>query len=141
MTRGFSLVEVVLALGVVSFALVVTVALLPVGVRLSDEAESESRAVNMLSGLLADRAATSATNVSTVYGIPPLTAAATNTLNIAENWEIVSNPNDARFRVQYKIHPAAATPGLAKLWLRATWPAQNTNSPSAIETLVAYPMP
>lgn len=141
MTRGFSLVEVVLALGVVSFALVTTVALLPVGVRLSDEAESESRAVNVLSGLLADRAATPAGNASTVYGIPALTSAATNALNIAEDWTIVANRQDARFRVEYKIHPPAQTPGLAKLWLRATWPALNTNSPSAIETLVAYPMP
>lgn len=52
--RGFSLVEVALALGLVSFALVTLLALLPVGLRTNRTSVEEIRATCLLSMLEAD---------------------------------------------------------------------------------------
>lgn len=51
---GFSLVEVAMALGVVAFALLSILALLPVGMKANQVSADESRAVGILSALEAD---------------------------------------------------------------------------------------
>lgn len=52
--EGFSLVEVVLALGVVSFALLMVVALLPIGIKNNKTSTEETRAMTILTTLEAD---------------------------------------------------------------------------------------
>lgn len=52
--RAFSLVEVVLALGIMAFALTTVLALLPLGVRSNQISAEESRAICILSTLEAD---------------------------------------------------------------------------------------
>jgi Tfp pilus assembly protein PilW len=56
--RGFSLVEVVLALGVASFCLVVLVALVPVGLQRYQKADSQSSMVNLATMVASDLDAT-----------------------------------------------------------------------------------
>ncbi len=52
--HGFSLVEVVLSLGVVSFALLTVVALLPIGLNLNHISDQETRAACILTTLESD---------------------------------------------------------------------------------------
>ena len=58
-TRGsrvaFSLVEVVLAMGIIAFALIIMVGLLPVGLKSNSDSMVESQAVNLMQALIADR--------------------------------------------------------------------------------------
>lgn len=49
--KGFSLVEVTLALGIVSFALLATVGLLPVGLRAVKNANEQAAAANLLNAI------------------------------------------------------------------------------------------
>jgi Tfp pilus assembly protein PilW len=56
--RGFSLVEVVLALGVASFCLVILVALVPVGLQRYQKADGQSSMVNLATMVASDLDAT-----------------------------------------------------------------------------------
>jgi type II secretory pathway pseudopilin PulG len=53
-SAGFSMVEVAVALGVVTFALLTVLALLPMGIKSNQISAEETRAVNILSALEAD---------------------------------------------------------------------------------------
>jgi type II secretory pathway pseudopilin PulG len=53
-TTGFSLVEVVIALGVVTFALLSVMALLPIGVKINQVSAEETRAAMILTALESD---------------------------------------------------------------------------------------
>jgi type II secretory pathway pseudopilin PulG len=53
-SRAFSMVEVAIALGIVSFALLTVLALLPMGMKSNQISAEETRAVNILSMLEAD---------------------------------------------------------------------------------------
>ena len=140
---GFSLVEVVLALGIAAFALMTLVALLPQGISLIGESEEEARAVNALTQVLADREASPALSLSERFKLPSargLTGVATGSFGLDGGGVYQENPNleASRLRISYRLTPPAsnsAAPPL--LWLRASWPAQNTNALNGVEILSA----
>jgi len=141
---GFSLVEVVIALGIVTFVIVAIVGMLPVGLRQANDSESETRAVNILGAIAADRASTPATSNSPAYQIPALPVSGgvySNSFGVKETGEFVgSDFGQARYRVSYIARPPSA--GRLDPWqifLRVTWPAADTNAPSAVETIVSLP--
>lgn len=143
---AFSLVEVVMALGLVAFVLVAILGLLPVGLRQAGDASEEMRAVNILSTVAADRMTSVASGVSTNYGIPALVvgdSVSTNTFLVKDTGELTANATEARYRVAYSLHPPPADRADPfYLFLRLSWPAGNTNAtppPSAVESLVAIP--
>lgn len=146
-TRGFSLIEVVLALGIAAFAIVVIVGLLPVGLKLTRESEDESRAVNILSAIIADRQATPFSLPSHAYTLPALNSAVAKEgfFGIKDNEETAGSDLDSsRFRVSYRITPPPANslnPWL--VWFRVSWPAQASPSTSrpTLEKVVAFPQP
>ena len=85
---AFSLVEIVLAMGIIAFALIVLFALLPVGLKSNTDSIGESQAVNLLQALIADRQATAYTNASSVHNLPALnnvTTSSTGTLFLKED--------------------------------------------------------
>ena len=59
--RGFSLVEVTLALGVASVCLIAIFGLLPVGLRTNQDAIQQGSAADILGAVMADLRATSVT--------------------------------------------------------------------------------
>lgn len=73
---GFSLIEVALALGIVSFALLTVVALLPIGISTNQASSEELHASNLLSFLNADlrntdpRLASAHAGASALFGLP-----------------------------------------------------------------------
>ena len=146
---AFSLVEVTLALGIASFAIVLLVALLPVGIRSTRDSLEESAALNVIAAVVADRQATPYGNASTVYQLPALTSG----MMIASNYFGVSKDNEpvpsispvalttARFRVDYRLTPPA--PGSLALYLcclKVSWPASSP-TPTVVETVVTFAQP
>lgn len=132
---GFSLVEVTVAIGIVSFALLAVVGLLPVGLKSIKSATEQSAAANTLTALaesLRSAQSTDGTNYSFAFGgstkdfklgetnLPPWTwtnldlGGATNTANrrIAARLEIRetpsadgSTPGRASVSVAWSAHP------------------------------------
>lgn len=141
--RGFSLVEVVLALGIAAFALVAIVGMLPVGLKLARESDEESRAVNVLTQVVADCRAVSGEASSEIYHFPALigTTPLTNTFAVGEDGSYLDQDfTKARYRVSYSLIPPRSGSGDPwLLWTRAAWPAQSTNASGAVESLNSIP--
>jgi type II secretory pathway pseudopilin PulG len=142
-SQGFSLVEVVLALGIVTFVIVALIGLLPVGLRQASDSEKETRAVNILGAIAADRASSPAASNSTVYQIPALTlpgnGASSNSFGVKETGEYVgSDFSEAHYRISYVLRPPS-TGNLDpwRIFFRVAWPAGETNAPSTVETIIS----
>lgn len=140
---GFSLVEVVLALGIAAFALIAIVGLLPVGLKLAQESDEESRAINLVSQIATDRRVSESVESSVTYHLPALngTAEISNVFGVSEDGRYLgSDYANSRYRVNYILTPPAENRGDPwKLWVRVSWPAQSTSASGNIETLVTIP--
>ncbi|GAB4171444.1 MAG: hypothetical protein Fur0032_10650 [Terrimicrobiaceae bacterium] len=66
--KAFSLVEVVLALGVISFAIVAIMGMLPVALRTGLDSQRETRATNIARMIFSDLSASSPTNLIILKG-------------------------------------------------------------------------
>jgi len=124
-SRGFSLIEVALALGIAAFVLMVLLGMLPIGLTNHQNAERETLATSILSTVVTDLK-NSATNQPTIIlGLTPnpLAAATANatTNYFAENEQLVSQAANALCRVEIR----AAAPGThgRDLHVRVAWPA------------------
>jgi uncharacterized protein (TIGR02598 family) len=151
---AFSLVEVVLAMGIVSFALIILFALLPIGLKSNSDSMGESQGVNLLQAMIADRQSSAYSNSSTLYSLPALTNVTTQltgTLYVMEDGVTTNaQPSAARYRVNYTVYPptntyAGATntpvtgpPLPVSINFRVSWPAAQTNRPSSVETIATF---
>ena len=140
--RAFTLVEVVLALGVLTFAVLLLLALVPAGLQTNRDTREESMATNIVGAMIADwRAVGQTTNASTVFRFPALSAgsSATNTIWISDTGQPVAAAA-ARYRVAYRL-TAPAAGSLAPYYVNFTvsWPAQATNSVGKLESIAALP--
>ncbi len=142
-SRAFSLVEVVLALGVLSFAVLIMLALLPMGLKTNRDTQEESMAVNIVGAMVADwKAVALTTNQSLIFDLPPLapSMALTNTLGISESGQS-TNLSAAMYRVSYHVTPPVPTNSFMPYYVDFTvlWPAQSTNAVGKIEFIAALP--
>ena len=151
---AFSLVEVVLAMGIVSFALIILLALLPIGLKSNSDSMGESQGVNLLQALIADRQSSAYSNSSTLYSLPALTnvtSQMTGTLYVMEDGVTTNvQPGAARYRVNYTVYPATNTypaatnapvtgpPLPVSINFQVSWPAAQTNRPSSVETIATF---
>ena len=144
-------------MGIIAFALIIMVGLLPVGLKSNSDSMDESQAVNLMQALIADRESTAYSTNSSVYNLPALTnitAIQTNTLYIMDD-SVSTNaqPTAARYRVSYTIYPAntmyasatnyisATVPQPVFINFRVSWPAAQTNRPSSVETTATFMEP
>ena len=108
---AFSLVEIVLAMGIIAFALIMLFALLPVGLKSNSDSIGETQAVNLLQALIADRQSSAFTNSSSVYNLPALndvTATINGTFYLNEDGVTTNaTPGNARYQINYTVYPAA----------------------------------
>ena len=74
--RGFSLIEVVMALGIIGFSLVALIGLLPVGLNTQKKSSEEARAVQVLAQTVQLLKSVTVTSGSTVTFPSPLQALA-----------------------------------------------------------------
>ncbi|HEX4140257.1 MAG TPA: hypothetical protein VHY09_07910 [Candidatus Methylacidiphilales bacterium] len=151
---AFSLVEVVLAMGIIAFALIVLFALLPVGLKSNTDSIGESQAVNLLQAMIADRQSGAYSNTSPVYNLPALTdvtGTLTGTLYLMEDGVTTnSSPANARYQVNYTIYPSAnlyamatnypasSVPMPVSMDVSVSWPAAATNRASSVETVATF---
>jgi uncharacterized protein (TIGR02598 family) len=153
-TVAFSLVEVVLAMGIISFALIILLGLVPVGMKSNIDSMGESQAVNLMQALIADRQATAFSANSSVYNLPALTnvtAPITGTIYVNED-AVTTNaqPAAALYRVTYTVDPsttvyanatnfpAAGPPMPVLVNFRVSWPAAQTNQTSEVESVATF---
>ena len=146
-TRAFSLVEVVLALGVISFAIVAILGVIPVGLATGHSAQDETRAPQIAQTILASFAAQAATQFNGVQlpvsgnnsVIFDLTASSTQTMYAGNDGQLLSTVNGATYLVSIITNSSPVTTtgttfdsGYANLvTITVGWPA---NAPVAEQT-------
>jgi uncharacterized protein (TIGR02598 family) len=148
---GFSLVEVVLALGVAAISLIAIFGLLPVGLQTAHNAIEQSASGDIMSAVVADLKATpptsprggSATSRQFSINIPsnPIgSAAAPTTLYFNDKGQLSSSPGTSRYRLTITF-PANGTGAKTATFvdLRMTWPgvANPANAQGSAEVFIA----
>lgn len=132
--RGFSLVEVTLALGVASVCLIAIFGLLPVGLRTNQDAAQEVAAGDILGTVMADLRATPATtprgeataSQQFAINIPanPVSEATTSTLFFSGEGQFSASVNsESRYRLTITFLPNAGSRSATLAHLKMTWPA------------------
>jgi uncharacterized protein (TIGR02598 family) len=127
---GFSLIEVTLALGVVSFCMVPLFALLPLGMTTSQNASQQAAATEMATAISADLQASPVIGgTSSRFGIPfpsVSSTSSTSTLFFAQDGSVVAGSTagaGSRYRATLTISKDASDTTLLKVWIFVTWPA------------------
>ena len=143
---AFSLVEVVLALGIATFGILIIVALLPAGIQSTKDSLEETGAINVLSEVVADREATPSFQSSTVYQLPALTntlvAPVTNFFGITEGNQISTQLSQSRYRIDYIVTPpTSGSLEPYQIWLKVSWPAPATTPAGFVEGVATFPQP
>ncbi len=156
---GFSLVEVVLALGIMAFCLMALIALLPMGIKSNQISAEEIRAVNLLGLLEADLRNThpsANSGKSRLFGLalpystnadgstacnlslPTNSVSASTSTGLQDNEMPISYTANPRPRYQasviYSSLPAAGSLAPFQARLVINWPATNTTSPRELTT-------
>ncbi len=139
-TRAFSLVEVVLALGICVFVLVTLMGLYSSGLRMNRESENQIQAANLASLIVASRRA-APTNMSQL-AIPAnaLTNAFTNAYGAtgAQNYigsdGLITNAANAVYLVTCRAGTNVLTgPNVAQVYMMLSWPPQANPSMASTE--------
>lgn len=141
---AFSLVEVVIALGLVSFCFVGVIGLLPVGLNQQSKAVQSTRATQLAMAVAADLRsfATSQSGGSTSgrYHLPISSGQAlTNTIFASDTLALLPSADGASYRVTCEQVPTVANSLQAQqIHVVVTWPAiSNATVGGRVETLVA----
>lgn len=138
---AFSLVEVIVAISIATFALFALISLLPIGMKANRDSLEESQAANVFQAMIADRRASPATAASVLYGLPALNSLSNvqqASFWIKEDGTKAASENDARYRIDYKLTPSSGFGQPVYLHLRAIWPAGSTNQSGGLETLASF---
>ncbi|MEM6822935.1 MAG: hypothetical protein AAF558_13480 [Verrucomicrobiota bacterium] len=126
-SRGFSLIEVTLSLGIVSFALISLIGLFVVGIDASQESEFDLDGAHMMETILSS--VRSDPTRTTVF--PDIVNTQTSAVSISEmdgvylgeSGSLVSDASDAAYRLTYTIDmPASNEATPVKIHARITWP-------------------
>jgi uncharacterized protein (TIGR02598 family) len=133
---AFSLIEVVLALGVISFAIVGIMGLFPVAMRTGQESQRETRATHIAQQIYADLKAGAPTN--TFLATAPGTFQTVNLANPSPPTQTIyfnnqgepagtNGPGNNEFVVDVIIDPDTPTNGLARVQVNVMAPAAATD--------------
>jgi len=144
---AFSLVEVVLALGICAFVLVAMIGLFQVGLTSARESEARLQAANMASLLIAQRSS-SLTNSSFAIPAASLTKAygnafASSNVFIGEDGLITTSASNALYRITCLAGTNSSTgPYASQIYLSLSWPPQaaRNNAQGSYETLTYLPL-
>lgn len=143
---AFSLVEVVLALGIATFGILIIVALLPAGIQSTKDSLEETGAINVLSEVVADRHSTPFSSVSTLYGLPALTntmvTPVTSYFGITETNSFSTQLSQARYRVDYVVTPpVSGRLDPYQVWIKVSWPALSASPSGFVEGVATFSQP
>jgi uncharacterized protein (TIGR02598 family) len=147
-TGAFSLVEVILAIGIVSFAFLAVVALLPIGLKTVRESSDESEAMNLLPAVAADlKTISPTTGKSLRFGMPDWTSATnleSGRFFLDQNGAPQPERSNARYVVDWRVIPPegwASNPRTqllapVRVSLRIGWPSLTSEPLGYVETLI-----
>ncbi len=130
---AFSLVEVVVAIAICSFALIAILGLFTTGLQSTKESEKEIQAADLASTLISLRAASPTNNILPLFAIPA--KAVTNSYagaysGVATNWvgtdgQTTSYITNAAFCITCSAGTNSATgSGISQVYLMLSWPPQ-----------------
>lgn len=150
-SRAFSLVEVVLALGICAFVLVAMLGLFSTGLRAGRESEEQVQAANLASQILATRLASPSSDANTPdFAIPA--AALTNAYGpiygstggyVGLDGRNTPNAAGAAYRILAMAGTNSLTgPRTSQVYLSLSWPPQAalSNSAGHYEVLTYIPL-
>jgi uncharacterized protein (TIGR02598 family) len=140
--RGFSLIEVVIALGIAVFCLIPIFALLPIGQKSNQDTLRETIAASLAASVSTDLRATPATITSSPYfglSIPSSgSAGTTNNFYVTDTGVTNAAPSTSRATYLATVvitPPAASTPKTATTaQILITWPALPNQANGSIPT-------
>jgi len=148
---GFSLVEVVIALGICVFVLVALMGLFSSGWKMGRESEDQVQAANLASQIIALRMASPTSGPTTNTAIPytVMTQSYTNAYNTADRFvsfdgTLLPDATDAAYRIACNVGTNTSTGSkVSQVYLRLTWPAQAaaTNAAGRYEVTTYVPLP
>ena len=144
--RSFSLIEVLLALGIISFAMVALIGLFALGLKTNKESSDQIEAANVASLLLSTLRAIP-TNPPPGFAIPALNqGTVSKTVKVGADGttasaNVTSSSGRSAYSLYYVVGTNATTgPKLANVYLMLWWPAtapMPTNNPSAYYEVTA----
>jgi prepilin-type N-terminal cleavage/methylation domain-containing protein len=146
-TQAFSLIEVVIAIGIFALVALPTFALLSVALNIDRDSQSESAAVNAMTALINDRLATPLASNSIVYNLTALTSkmgVVTNSLNLDQTDSQTTQPGTALYKVQVVFTPPPASSVSSSLdpflmYCLISWPANASTPDGKVETVISIP--
>ena len=149
-SAGFSLVEVVMALGICTFVLVALIGLFSTGWKMNRESEDKLQAANLASQIIAQRII-SPTNGPAGAAIPPakLGQAYGNAYAAADNFvafdgTLSASVAGAAYRIACNVGTNATTGSkVSQIYLMLTWPPQAdpANAAGRYETCTYVALP
>jgi uncharacterized protein (TIGR02598 family) len=144
-SAGFTLTEVIIALGLFVFAITALMGVIPYGMNQVQTASNESRALAVLEAVRDDIKLSLQTEMdeSPTYKLPIPTNSGDSDidLKITESGEKVTGNQLALFRIEGTLRsPQASTPDPIFLNLRATWPpnARPGKETGSVELVAAF---
>lgn len=134
--QGFSLVEVMLAIGIFVFAIMLLFGLLPLGIKSGSNSVEEVEASQMLDHISQDiRNLGASGNISPLYGLNvPTSGTGSEEIFFSRDLQKTSLSSDRFYRIESTIKKDGAR---YNVHLRATWPAQadKTNAEGSCEVV------
>jgi type II secretory pathway pseudopilin PulG len=152
-TSAFSLVEVTLALGIGAFCLIAVFGLMPVGIQTNRNAKSQTRATNLMAGVLADLRATPSIRTTSLQFCIPLSGSTTLyfdsegrcSSNLAGSTSLCPGvtwvpPLETRYQVNITFPGTGSVIGMTYADVKVTWPAPATpaNASGSVEMFAAF---
>ncbi len=133
-SRAFSLIEVMISLGIISFALIAVIGLFSVGLKTNKESSDQIDAADTASLLMATLRAMPTNCTTNGFSLPDLNqGTVSGTVKIGADGTTTST--NLAYNLFYVIGTNTATgPKLANVYLRLWWPLaapMPTNNPSA----------
>ena len=132
--RAFSLVEVVIALGITAFCLAVLLGLLATGLKTSHESSEQLQAAHIAQSLIDTRRAAPNGILTNTFPLPLMganTVSATNTVYVDANG-FTTNAAHAQFGLKYILtaptSTSAVTTSPVQLYLCLFWPPQTVQA-------------
>ena len=137
---GFSLVEVVIAVGIAAFCLVVMLGLIPTGLNTNKDSSGETAAANIVRNIFSDLRATAKTNTTTsLYGITfPSGASPAISTNYWDDAGATNSSNSILTKYMSTVTVISNSPTLT-VSLLITWPhtALTNTAPGRYEVMTA----
>ena len=140
--KAFSLVEVALALGIISFGLIAILGLIPKGLGIVKESADEAAALNILSAVSSDiQCVGSNATASASYQIPVQSVnSGKGYFDIDGNW-LGNNaivPSDAVYALSWTIQ-ARSLQSPPAAFLSISWPAKATQPLGSVDCVLVLP--